>query len=123
MSITKYFVSGILFIVIVIMGFIMKGMGIPLNTAVFTLHKLIALAFVVYTVINVVSFLKKVPANGLMWAMAVVSGLLSIALFATGTILSFKKPADHIIYNIHNISTILLVIFIWMTYYIAAMKK
>lgn len=122
MSNSRYFVSGILFVLIIIMGFVTKGMGRPLNTAVFTVHKLMALAFVVYSVINVIGLLKNSQTNALMWAMIFVSGLLVITLFATGAILSFEKPAAKIIQILHNISPTLLMISIGLTYHIAAKK-
>jgi heme A synthase len=104
------------------MGFVTKGMGRPLNTAVFTVHKLIALAFVIYLVINIIGLLKNTPKNAFMWAMVVVSGLLVITQFATGAILSFEKPAAKVIYIIHNISSALLILTIGLTYYIAVKK-
>jgi hypothetical protein len=122
MSSSRYYVIGILFALIIITGVVTKGMGRPLNTAVFTVHKLMALAFVVYMVINVIGLLKNAQTNALMWAMIFVSGLLAITLFATGAILSFEKPAAKIIHILHNISPILLVISIGLTYYIDAKK-
>lgn len=122
MNSSRYFISGILFVLIIIMGFVTKGMGRPLNTAVFTVHKLMSLAFVVYTVINILGLLKNSQANFLMWTMIFVSGLLTITLFATGAVLSFEKPAAKIIHILHNISPILLAISIGLSYYIAAKK-
>jgi hypothetical protein len=122
MSSSRYFISGILFVLIIIMGFFTKGMGRPLNTTVLTVHKLMALAFVVYMVINIIGLLKNAQIDSLMWAMIFVSGLVAITLFATGAMLSFEKPAAKIIHALHNISTILLVISIVLTYYIAAPK-
>ncbi len=122
MSHSRYLISGILFALIIIMGFVTKSVGRPLNTAVFTVHKLMALAFIIYTVINFIGLLKNSQANALMWVMMSVSGLLAITLFATGAILSFEKPAEKIIHILHNISPILLMISIGLTYYIATKK-
>jgi hypothetical protein len=105
-----------------IMGFVMSGMGRPLNSTVFTLHKLIALAFAVYTAINVIGLLKNAQINAVIWALIFVSGLLVITLFATGAILSFEKPAANFVHILHNISPVFLVISIGLMYYIAAKK-
>jgi heme A synthase len=105
------------------MGFVTKGMRRPLNTAVLAMHKLIALAFAIYTVINVIGLMKNTPANAFIWAMVVVSALTVVALFATGAILSFEKPAAKFIHIIHNISTVLLMISVGLTYCIAVIKQ
>lgn len=122
MSSSRYFVSGILFVLIIVMGFVTKGMGRPLNTTVFTVHKLMALAFVVYTVINIFGLRKNSQINAVMWAMIIVSGLLVIILFATGAMLSFEKPAAKIIHILHDVSPILLAISVGLSYYIAGKK-
>ena len=121
MSGSRCFISGTLFVLIIIMGFVTQGMGRPLNAIVFTVHKVMALAFVVYMVTNVIDCLKNAQTNALMWTMIVVSGLLVIALFATGAMLSFEKPAAKAIHILHAILPIPLVISI-VSIYIAAQK-
>lgn len=123
MNRSRFIISGILYALIILMGFVTKGMGRPLNTAVLAVHKLIALAFAIYTVINVIGLMKNMPANAFTWTMIAVSALSVIALFATGAILSFEKPAARFIQIIHNISTVLLLISIGLTYCAAVIKQ
>lgn len=122
MKVSKYLVTGLLFLLILTVGMLLKKAGKPYPIALFTIHKLTALAFAVYTVVNLTGLLKNVHTSGLIWGMLVVAGLCVIALFSTGAILSFEKPATQMIFVIHKAAPALLVLSTALSYYLITKK-
>jgi hypothetical protein len=102
MSVTsKIIVSGLLIVFIIVTGIWLASMGRPLNTALFTVHKLIALGFVVFTSILIINLLKQTPMTPFVLVFIIIAVLSVIALFATGAMLSAEKAASKLLLTIH----------------------
>jgi hypothetical protein len=108
---SKILLPGLLFLFTLGSGFWLSHSGKPLNIVIFTLHKLIALATVVFTVSLIYGLLKNVDPKIAVLTLMVISGLLVIALFVTGALLSTGKPANNLILTIHRIAPYLVGIF------------
>lgn len=99
MSIKTSFVA--LFIISVVMGFILSRMGRPLNTPIFTLHKMLGLASAVLGVMFFKATLKNAS-----FIPAILSAIFVLCIFVTGGLLSFEKPINKFILYLHAFSPI-----------------
>lgn len=115
--------TGLLFLFTIVFGVWLSNSGKPLNTLIFTIHKLTALAAVVFTVIMIHNLLKNVEAKVIILTLIVVVGLSALALFISGVLLSLGKPVNNIVLTIHRIMTIVTVISTAVTIYLLAGRK
>lgn len=120
---SKIIVSGLLIALIIVTGIWLTGLGRPLNTALFTVHKLIALGFVVFTSILVINLLKQTPMTPLVMVFITICALSVIALFATGAILSAEKPLSRLLVTIHAAAPVVMVIASAALFYLLTRKK
>ena len=107
---SKLIVTGLLLLFTLLSGVWLSHSGRPYNTVIFTLHKLIALGAVIFTVVTVQQLRTGMDTRTLALGASVVTGLLFLSLFASGALLSIGKP-DHIaILAIHRVAPLLAVI-------------
>jgi hypothetical protein len=95
--------AGILFVFIIASGMWVTKLGRPLNTGIFTVHKLIALAALILMIIIVRTLVKGTALNPVMIISIVLTFLFFITMFATGAVLSFEKPAPGFVLLLHKI--------------------
>jgi hypothetical protein len=100
---SKITLPGLLFLFTLGSGFWLSRSGKPLNTIIFTIHKLIALATVVFTVSLMYGLLKTSDSKIAALTLMIISGLLVITLFVTGALLSTGKPANNLVLTAHKI--------------------
>jgi hypothetical protein len=103
---SKIITTGVLFLLTIISGIWLNNTGKPLNTLIFTIHKLLALTTVIFTAIAIYNLHKNVEIKTIILILIVIAGLSLFALFISGALLSIGKPASNIILTIHNIATI-----------------
>jgi len=120
---SKFITPGIIFLFTLIFGVWLSKIGKPLNAVIFTVHKLIALAAVIFTGIAIYGVIKNVEVHFLIILMMVVIGLCILALFATGTMLSLDLPAQNIPLTIHRLTPALAVVCMAMTIYLISGGK
>jgi len=98
----------VLFLLTLLSGVWLSHFGKPLNTAIFTLHKLIALATVVVIAVSVYNLYRIADIHAILVpAVVVATGLLFLALFVTGALLSLEKPASEAILRVHQVAPLL----------------
>jgi hypothetical protein len=111
MDTTARFVTpGIVFLLTLASGLWLSRSGKPLKTGIFTIHKLIALATVVVTALQIYNALKIVVVPSIVIALVIVIGLCAVALFVTGALMSANKPGSRSWLTIHNLAPVLAVI-------------
>jgi hypothetical protein len=111
MSLTlKLSVSGLLLVIIIATGIWLSSLGRPINTGAVTVHKLIALAFVIFMSNTIIRLLKETQINSTVLLFLIIAGLSIIALFASGALLSIDKTTPKIILTIHSLTPIITVI-------------
>jgi len=115
--------AGLLFLFTLVSGVWLSNSGKPLNTAIFTVHKLIALATVIFTAIVIRDLLKNTPVQVVIVSLIVLAGLFALALFVTGALLSLGKPVNAVILTIHAVTPFLLVISTAVTIYLLSSSK
>jgi hypothetical protein len=116
----KFITPGIIFILTLAAGVWLSHSGRPLNTIIITIHKLIALAAVVVTAIQVYGLLKNTEIQTLLILLMTLTGLCVVALFATGALLSAVKPVSDKLLTIHKAAPFLAVISMAATVYLLA---
>lgn len=86
-------------------GIWLHNLGKPLNSLVFTLHKLIALGVVIFGGINIVQRMKGMELS-VGWIILFFLAILSVLiLFVTGALLSMDKPYHQTLLLIHKLVT------------------
>ncbi len=108
--IQKVVVLTLLYILTIMSGFWLSHFGKPLNQIIMTLHKLIALASVIYSVVIIRSLLKNIEFHSLYLFLFVLSGIFVIILFVSGALLSREDTSYHIFSIIHLVTPFLTLI-------------
>ena len=106
----KFSTPGILFLLTLVSGFWLSSAGKPLNSIIFNIHKLIALAVVITIIIQLYNLHKVTDVHTLILLLIVFSGLCVVALFATGALMSLEKMNYTVLLNIHRVAPVLAVI-------------
>jgi hypothetical protein len=117
-------VAGLLLLFTLASGVWLSHAGKPLNMVIFTIHKLIALASVIIIVVNIYHLYRAVDIRTPI-ALAVIAftGLLFIALFITGALLSRGNPLPEAVVRIHQVAPLLALIFSAVTMYLLVGSK
>jgi hypothetical protein len=93
------------------------------NVLVFTIHKLIALATVIAIAMSVYHLYQALDLRTLIELAVIVStGLLFLALFITGALLSRDTPLPAAILRVHQVAPLLALVSATMTIYLLASK-
>jgi hypothetical protein len=106
-TVSRFIIPGIVFLLTLVSGVWLSRSGKPLNTGIFTVHKLIALGAVVATAIQTYNALTSAEAQAILIALIIVIGLCVVALFLTGALMSANKPAYNLLLVIHKVSMFL----------------
>jgi FtsH-binding integral membrane protein len=120
---TRLLTAGILFILTIASGIWVSRAGRPLNAAVLTVHKLISLATVILLVTVIMGMSKGIPMTGAVIAAIAITAVFFLGLFATGVILSFDKPVNHIIKIIHAALPLLAAALVFVSVYLLTARK
>ncbi len=95
-----------LFVLTLASGVWVNRAGKPYNSAIFTIHKLIALGTVISAAM-IINQLRTGEVNTLLLGIVLFAGFLTIALFVSGALLSIGKP-DHVaVLAVHRVALIL----------------
>ncbi|MCI0494324.1 hypothetical protein L0Z72_04890 [candidate division KSB1 bacterium] len=101
----------------------MSHAGKPLNQFIFTIHKLLALASVIFAGIIIFNIYKNLQINAIDITLIVFIIIFFLALFITGVFLSFEKPLPGIVLLIHKIGSVLIAIMAIILIYLLARIK
>ncbi len=109
-TLSRFVILGIAFVLTLAFGFWLSRSGRPYGALLFNVHKLLALAAVVVTVILLAGMLKSVDIAALPIALFAVAGLCVVALFGSGALMSAGKVDHALLLTIHRIALVALVI-------------
>jgi hypothetical protein len=124
MSLTlKLSLCGLLLVIIIATGIWLSSLSRPFNTGAVTIHKLIALAFVVFLSNVIIRLLKETQINSIILLFLIIAGLSIIALFASGALLSIDRITPKIILTIHSLTPIITVISLITAVYLLLKDK
>jgi hypothetical protein len=101
---------GLFSLFIILSGVWLSRAGRPLNVGISTLHKLLGLGMGIYLLVTVVQRAQLVPLTSVEWIAVVVTGLLFLALVATGGFLASDKPMPVAVLRVHQVFPALAVV-------------
>ena len=105
---TKLIAAGILFLLTLISGVIVSHSGRPLSVGLVTVHKLIAVVGIVLIGMAVNQLYKNVDGKLLIeLSVIVLSGILFLALIATGALLTREEMLPEFVLKIHQVAPML----------------
>lgn len=116
---TKLIINSSLFIIIIISGFWMAKLGKPYNPLAFNIHKFVALAFIVYTIILSKGLTQSTDMNSMNCFFLALSGFFVLLILVSGGILSSKEEIIKQLVLIHKLSSGLAIISIIGWFYSA----
>jgi hypothetical protein len=121
---TKLVAAGLLFLFTILSGVWLSNSGKPLNSVIFTIHKLIALATVILIVMSVYNLYKALALRTFVeLAVITATGLLFLALIITGALLSRNVPLPGAILRVHQVAPLLALVSSAITVYLLASGK
>jgi len=106
----KYVIAGISLVLVIVSGLWLSRTGRPLNTLLLTIHKLIAVAGVVFLVVMLYRLNQTAPLSPVEIRLSVVTILLFFALIVTGGLLSTGKVWPGIVLRIHQVVPTLVIL-------------
>ncbi len=115
--------TGLLFLFTIAAGIWLSNSGKPLNTLIFTTHKLIALSAVILTAIVIYKQLKNVKIGNVILILITAAALSVLALFISGILLSLEKPVNNMMLAVHRITSILTVLTTAVIIYLLVRRK
>lgn len=107
---SKIIICGTLFLVTLGSGVALSHAGRPLNTAIFTVHKLAALATVIVIGRNMYLLSRSVDMQTFVLIAIAITGVLFLILFVSGAFLSFENSIPQVALRVHQIMPLLALI-------------
>jgi hypothetical protein len=104
---SKLVLSAIGFGLTLLSGLVLSNLGRPLNSLVFTLHKLIAVATLILIGLNMFNLIRAVDVRAFYLVLVALTGLLFLALVVSGAFLSFERPLPQLALRVHQIAPLL----------------
>jgi hypothetical protein len=103
---SEFATPGVLVLLTLASGLWLSRSGKPLNTAIFTIHKLIALGGVIVTALQLYRAVQAGGATASMIALVLLAGACVVALFASGALMSMERPGYATLLRVHNIAPV-----------------
>lgn len=94
--------AGLFSLVIFTSGFWLNYTGKPYNGLVFNIHKLTAVAAVVWFAITLYRIHQLISLSGVELIATAVNGLFFLGLFVTGSLLSINQPMPERVLKLHH---------------------
>jgi hypothetical protein len=112
---TKLIISAILVFCVLLTGMWLSLLGRPLNTIVFSFHKIFAIAAVVLIVLSVLDLQRGIQLQSAeVWAI-ILSGVFMLLVLASGALLSFEGLVSNVTKFMHKLTPYLAVASIIIT--------
>ncbi len=107
---SKVLGAGLFFLIIFLTGFLLSQWGRPLNSVVFTIHKLVAVGAVVLLAVTVYRTNQVAQLSTIALAATAVTGMLFLGTIVTGGLLSIGQSVPSAILTTHQITPVLTVL-------------
>jgi hypothetical protein len=115
--------TGLLFVIIFLSGILLSNSGRPLNVMVFTIHKLIGLAAIIFLAVTIYQINQQAALSATEVIVSVVTGLLFVGTIITGGLVSLEQPVPRVVLTLHQILPILTVLSTVVTLYHLLSRK
>ena len=106
MTITqKFIVTGLLLLATLATGIWLGQLGKPLNSPLSGIHKLLSLAWVIFTAIYIYRAARLIELSAAHFAVIAILGVSMVALIASGSLLTVPNLATAAWLAVHRIAT------------------
>ena len=112
---TKLIISAILVLCVLLTGMWLSLLGRPLNTIVFSFHKIFAITAVVLLVLSMLSLQRGIDLKTAELWFIILSGIFMFLAVASGALLSFEGLVSHFTKFVHKLTPYLAVASIIIT--------
>lgn len=116
-SVSRTVFVGVLFLLTLAFGSWLSRAGKPYSSLLFNIHKLIALGAVIVTALTVYQARAAVTLGSFTLIAVVATGLLFVALFVSGALLSIGRPDSSAILIVDRVAPWLVVITVALAMY------
>lgn len=116
-SVSRIVVVAVLFLLALAFGLWLSHAGKPYSSLLFNIHKLIALGAVIVTAITVYQARAAVTIGSVTLIAVAATGVLCVALFVSGALLSIGRPDAAAILIVHRVAPWLMMITVALTLY------
>ena len=107
---SKALAAGLFFLFIFLSGFWLSQSGKPLNSLIFTIHKLIAVAAVVFLATTLHRSNQVAPLSTVALIASAVTGVCFLGTIVTGGMLSIDKEMPEAVLTMHQVTPFLTVL-------------
>lgn len=107
---SKALVAGLFFLFIFLSGFWLSQSGKPLNSLIFTIHKLIAVAAVVFLATTLHRSNQVAPLSTVAFIASAVTAVCFLSTIVTGGLLSIDKEMPAAVLTMHQVTPFLTVL-------------
>ena len=105
--VTRVAIAGSLLALAAVSGIVVSRLGRPLSSAGLAVHKLVAAATVVMTVLVVIAIQKSSGIAGTALLMTVLAGVFLLSLFVTGALLSLDRTVSALLLAVHRAASVM----------------
>ena len=106
----RYIISSFAFLAIFVIGFVLQKSGKPYNVALFTLHKLISVGFVVFLVVTLVKNHRIHMLTPIQVIVFIITAVCFAVMAATGGLVSVEKVMPAFVSTLHKVMPYITVI-------------
>jgi len=115
----KLIINSLIFISAIASGIWLSKLGQPYKPLAFNIHKLLSVAFIIYSFILIKNIIKSVPGTNLLWILIGLCAVFAVILIITGGILSVNQNAKTYILILHKITRSLILISLSSWFYLS----
>lgn len=108
----------IIYILAIFSGFWLSKLGRPLNTPIFTIHKLAGLVVFILMILILKNNISSIMLNSLTVFIIALTFILFAGIIATGGIMSFEKSYPRVVFIVHTSLPFLTAISVGIAYYL-----
>lgn len=112
------YLPGLIFLVTIGFGFWVKARGRPYNKLLFNIHKLVALAGVLLSILRLKAYFSLNDLYGWMTPVLATVIISVVMLFTTGGVMSIKEDESRIALLLHRASPVIIVLCLIGAYFL-----
>ena len=120
---SRILITAFLFVLSFLFGIWLSKLGKPYNVVVFTFHKIIGAAAIIFTAITVYNLQKFLALSPTELIIIIAAVVLLITTLVSGALLSIEKISINFMLPLHKISSVAVTVFTAVTIYLLLINK
>jgi len=116
----KIIITTLLFVLSISFGIWLSRLGRPLNSVVFTFHKIISVSLIVFIVLTIYGLRGKTELRIQESTSVIITGLFVLVTFVSGALLSFEKLHSRTLRISHKVCSFVSAVSTFVSIYLLA---